>query len=224
MLPLETHRDFYQNLDLLYKEYIRDKHLHYLGLRPPNVFNEQTNSYGHPVDQISEVFSTAEKSLNTQLLRDILIKHTKDRRNINVHLESHVKEVTRNPIGFRVKIWNEKALRSDDFDNVINCLWDERLSIDQQMDLLPNYEWNYRLKYRFFVKLTKSLYHLNSCTIVLGEFGDLVVYPDNNIAYMSWYPECRTDWNSDISPPQNWCSEMDHIGLTEKRSTLMKYN
>jgi hypothetical protein len=60
-----------------------------------------------------------------------------------------------------------------------------------------------RLKYRVLGQLPANLQSLPSVTMVLGRFGDLVVYADAP-AYLSWYPTCMRGWSQSVAPPSEW--------------------
>jgi hypothetical protein len=86
---------------------------------------------------------------------------------------------------------------------VVNCLWEGRLELDEQMGVLPKRKWVYRLRYRLLGQLSPELAGLPSFTIVLGPYGDVVVYPQRE-AYMSWYPACMQGWCTTLTPPPAW--------------------
>jgi hypothetical protein len=90
-----------------------------------------------------------------------------------------------------------------EFDQVVNALWDGRIAVDLSFGLTPAPGWLYRLKYRVIVELPKNLSRGPSATIVLGRYGDVVIRPDGS-AYLSWYPVCLQGWSHDSEPAQDW--------------------
>jgi hypothetical protein len=88
-------------------------------------------------------------------------------------------------------------------DTVVNCLWEGRLPVDRQLDLLPTRPWVYRLKYRVLGRLPNHLARLPSLTMVLGKYGDIVNYGDGRV-YFSWYPACLRGWSGEVTVPPAW--------------------
>ena len=116
-----------------------------------------------------------------------------------------VEEVVRKPHGFTVtgrtragETWRRDA------GSVVNALWDGRLAIDAQLDLVPTRPWLYRFKHRVLARTPRDLTGLPSMTVVLGAFGDVVTQPRNDSIYLSWYPVCQTGWSQDLAPPATW--------------------
>jgi hypothetical protein len=117
----------------------------------------------------------------------------------------NVRAVSRAPNGFRIEgttLDGTRWQRSTGI--VVNCLWADRLAIDEQLGVLSSRKRAYRLKYRVLADLPPRLSHLPSLTIVLGPFGDLVTNPRNNNAYLSWYPACMRAWSADVRTPPQW--------------------
>ena len=86
---------------------------------------------------------------------------------------------------------------------VVNCLWDGRLQIDRQLNLVPKAPWVYRLKYRVLGRVAPALRALPSLTFVLGRYGDVVLRSDGSV-YLSWYPTDMRGWSTDLAPPASW--------------------
>jgi len=108
-----------------------------------------------------------------------------------------------------------------DADLVVNCTWDGRLALDRELGIVPRRKWVYRLKYRLLGELPAALADLPSLSIVLGPYGDVVVYPKNRI-YVSWYPVCLRGWSTDLSPPSAWdvaCDGRDDAATADEIRT-----
>lgn len=85
---------------------------------------------------------------------------------------------------------------------VVNALWQGRLEIDSQLGIVPNRPWVHRLKYRVFARMPESLREMQSLSMALGPYGDIVPLGDE--IYLQWYPAARKGWSTDIVPPESW--------------------
>jgi hypothetical protein len=85
------------------------------------------------------------------------------------------------------------------YDQVVNCLWQGRLRIDQDRGIPLPASWMHRYKFsnRIHVGVPDAV---PSLTIVLGPFGDIVNYGERGL-YLSWYPTGVAGISSDVSPP-----------------------
>ena len=186
-------------------EKIKDQSLHYLGNRPDELFtNEDLEIPELNRDIVRMCVPTEELAINLDAFRTLLITEMKSRSNI-VFLGSHtIEEIQKTSYGYLLKgkknHQNDWTLQSE---QVVNCLWENRLYFDSQLGIETDRKWVYRLKYRILGKPCGHIAALDSFTCVLGAFGDLVNY-DNHHSYLSWYPECMRGWSSDITTPVNW--------------------
>ncbi|MES2521387.1 MAG: FAD-dependent oxidoreductase [Gemmatimonadota bacterium] len=98
----------------------------------------------------------------------------------------------------------ESASRVGAFDVVVNALWANRPAIDHRYGLVEPGPWYTRRKLGVSLLLRDVSARVPSATIMLGPFGDIVVYQSGRV-YMSWYPDCmigttsgleETDWNA----------------------------
>jgi hypothetical protein len=92
------------------------------------------------------------------------------------------------------------------YAQVVNCLWDGRLPIDQTAGLPPKPPWLHRLKFGVHVLLKESNPIFPCTTIALGPYGDIVAFGDRRL-YLSWYPSCLTGMSSELVPP-SWPREL----------------
>jgi hypothetical protein len=88
----------------------------------------------------------------------------------------------------------------ESYDFVVNALGSDRMRIDAQLGIQAERAWAFRLKY-FLRVTTATKSHLNSATVVLGPFGDIVNY-GNGALYLSWYPAGMTEWSNALCPPE----------------------
>jgi hypothetical protein len=106
--------------------------------------------------------------------------------------------------GFDIR-FDAGGLRSaGPFTAVVNALWANRPAIDQRYGLPPRGHWITRRKLGVNLPCAPGGVTLPSFTIMLGPFGDSVVYQSGRV-YLSWYPSCmigtttgaeETDWNA----------------------------
>jgi hypothetical protein len=59
----------------------------------------------------------------------------------------------------------------EQYDHVVNALWDGRLAVDKTIGLQPERPWLYRVKHYLRVRVPEVASTLPSTTIVLGAFG-----------------------------------------------------
>ena len=133
----------------------------------------------------SNVVTTPEVSIDTAYLRKILAEAVGEEPRIELMYGHVVEEVARKPYGFTVtgrtragETWRR------DTGSVVNALWDGRLAIDAQLDLVPSRPWVYRFKHRVLARTPRDLAGLPSMTLVLGAFGDVVTRPRDGSIYL----------------------------------------
>jgi glycine/D-amino acid oxidase-like deaminating enzyme len=88
----------------------------------------------------------------------------------------------------------------DDYDHVVNALWDGRLAIDATLGLVPKRPWLYRFRYGVRFESHNVLKMPPSLTMVHGPFGGVVCYT-NGAMYLDWYPACRVGSSNSLEPP-----------------------
>jgi glycine/D-amino acid oxidase-like deaminating enzyme len=94
--------------------------------------------------------------------------------------------------------------KRENFDSVVNALWESRLAIDETVGLRAGRPWLYRLKYGVGFTWPAELPRPPSATFVSGPFGEVVSYADST-TYLTWYPSCVTEVSNDLRPPY-WAS------------------
>jgi hypothetical protein len=197
----------YERLQQEYRTVLKQEGGSYLGQRPTSIWAPL------PVDHlqawIDEKFSvhgvqTVEASLELEGFRQVMRAALARSNAIELCYGCSIESVARTAQGFCVdgsradgRTWESQG------DIVVNCLWDGRLKVDEQMGIRPQRKWVYRLKYRLLGTLPSKLESLPSLTVVLGPYGDVVRYPHAK-TYISWYPACMRGWTSDLSVPKEW--------------------
>jgi hypothetical protein len=154
--------------------------------------------------EVVGLMETQEVALDLERLRAHLGHALEGRPAIETLYGNRVESAERTTSGFRVcgtakdsEIWQAEA------DILVNCLWADRLQLDETLGLRPNRSWVHRLKYRLLGELPGQLAHLPSLTFVLGPYGDIATYP-NARTYFSWYPACLQGWSDELMPPAAW--------------------
>ncbi|HEX6953973.1 MAG TPA: FAD-dependent oxidoreductase [Agromyces sp.] len=74
----------------------------------------------------------------------------------------------------------------EEFDVVVNALWDGRLAVDATAGLTPEPPWTHRYRQCVFVR-TRGEHDLPSALVAVGPFGDVKNYNGRDF-YVSWYP------------------------------------
>ena len=183
-----------------------DPSLNYLGERLTRLWEvcRQLPTWLNPAFA-SDVVATPEVSIDTACLRKVLRGAIKLEPRIKPMYGHVVKGVARKSYGFTVTGQTRAGEDwSYDAGSVVNALWDGRLAIDAQLDLVPSRPWLYRFKHRVLARCPRELASLPSMTLVLGAFGDVVTRPQDNSIYLSWYPVCQTGWSQYLAPPSAW--------------------
>lgn len=155
---------------------------------------------------VAAAVDTEETAIDPVGLRDLLEARIARSARIATRYCHRVEAIARTPAGFRLEGRRTDGSRwQQDADTVVNCLWDGRLRLDEQLGVVPTRPWVYRLKYRLLGTLPRALWNMPSLTLVLGPCGDLVVRPEGQV-YVSWYPVCLKGWSSEVSAPSSWAS------------------
>ena len=196
----------YQQLDQHYQLLIDQDGLHYLGEKPSHLWKTVQLPNQISRDFAVSAVSTPERAVDRERIRQLLKRFIDETDSIETLYNHRVDSVTRTATGFMVEGTGPEEFWQRQADIVVNCLWDGRLKIDQQMGIAPKRRWVYRLKYRMLATLPEHLDHLPAITFVLGRFGDVVTSPVSRTVYLSWYPSCLQGWCSEISPPRDWAS------------------
>lgn len=95
---------------------------------------------------------------------------------------------------------SDGIIQRDQFDHVVNALWDGRIAIDSSAGMRPRRTWIHRLKYGVSFRPPPGARPARSMTIVLGPFGEVVRYR-NGTVYLTWYPSCLTARTFEAEPP-----------------------
>jgi hypothetical protein len=204
MLPEKELLAHYFRLQEEYEK-IKDDSLHYLGNRPETLWTDthlQIPELNN--NMVQRCIPTEELAINLPAFRELLLTELAERDNIVFLGNRCIEEIQKKSFGYQIKGKYENGSPwLIESEKVINCLWENRLYFDRQLGLEAERKWVYRLKHRILGIASPTVKAMDSFTCVLGAFGDLVNY-DNQLSYLSWYPECMTGWSSDITTPETW--------------------
>ena len=145
-------------------------------------------------------FRVPERSLNTAWLADRLAGAVAAEPRIRSVTGTRVSAVTP-----RAQSWNGpwrldgRPQIDDEFDVVVNALWEGLLGVDRSLGLEPESEWSHRLRVALFVTTGRPV-PLPSMILATGPFGDVKNY-DGRHFYLSWYPAGLVAGGEEIEPP-----------------------
>ncbi|NUQ81583.1 MAG: FAD-binding oxidoreductase [Bacteroidetes bacterium] len=223
MVPADRLFACYDQLAQDYHRELSDPELNYLGFREPVFWEPISCPVGFAPDRGLAWAKTCELALDLVGFRtELLTRLNGNGDRVQIRLNEKVMEVHDSPAGFRVVTSAaDGSLQTYESDLVVNCLWEDRIRIDQQVGLVPDYHWVNRLKYRLMIRLPDQLPVRDSFTYVLGAYGDLVTYPHSEWSYLSWYPVVMKGWSNDISTPSDWEAACNGLTPEEFRNQLI---
>jgi FAD dependent oxidoreductase len=109
----------------------------------------------------------------------------------------------------------------EEFDVVVNALWEGLLAIDGSVGLEPEQEWSHRFRLALFIR-TRRKVHLPSAVLATGPFGDVKNYDGYNF-YVSWYPAGLVASGEDIEPPANFPLPPDELVIARTLAGIQRY-
>ena len=197
----------YHAIEALYLDRLRDDPtLDYLGHRPGRLFRPvrlESLRSRFRIDRLRGAFETEELAVDTDQLAHALRAAIADEPNIHMLAGHRIESVERVVAGFRIEGPGPAGVWQQDAEQVVNCLWENRQSIDLRVGMNVVAGWLHRLKFRVVARLPARLHGAPSVTMVLGRFGDVVIRRDG-CGYFSWYPLCLKGWSDRLAPPDEW--------------------
>lgn len=195
---------YFQKLQTIYGDYIKNEKLTYLGKRPKRLFRKTTLPKQVNPDLFQACFSTEEAALRTESLKKI-IKEKIQTENISLYLNQYVTGAKRISNGFIVETHSEdKDIRQLESDLVVNCLWEGKMALDKEMGIKVEKDCNLRFRYGIIMKTPPSLQGLASFVMMQGPYGDFVNYPQSKESFFSWYPSSMKGMVIDQNMPPSW--------------------
>jgi glycine/D-amino acid oxidase-like deaminating enzyme len=131
-------------------------------------------------------FRVPERSVDTRWLADRLGAAVAAEAGVTLQLRTNV--VGAQPRGSADGRWRVYADKGydEDFDVVVNALWNGRLPIDVTAGLTPEAPWTHRYRLCVFAR-TRTECELASAVVAIGPYGDVKNYNGRDF-YLSWYP------------------------------------
>ena len=168
---------------------------------------------------VAAAFKTREVGIDPQILSALVRTRLSSDSRIRCILRAQVHGVKQNARRLTVNFDISGSSARERYDHVVNTLWDGRLAIDKTAGLEPERPWLYRVKHYLRLRAPALASTVPSTTIVLGAFGDIVVYGDGDF-YLSWYPAGMRGTSSALSPPA-WPLVLDEAASLEMRRSIL---
>jgi FAD dependent oxidoreductase len=214
LVPADRIERHFANVVALMRELAEGEGSLYLGEDVRKVWCRTVRSSDIYDEEITAaVFSTPERSIDVGRMAESLRQRIAADPRINFLPLMQVTEVVRLNGAWEVHCVHGGTPSCERYAQVVNCLWDGRLVIDQTAGLPPKPPWLYRLKFGLHFVLKQFDRPLPCTTIMLGPYGDTVRFDDGR-CYLSWYPSCLTGMSPEIAPP-HWPRELDGDAASE---------
>jgi len=212
---------YFQKLQTIYQDYMKNEKLTYLGKRPKTLFQKTSLPKQVNPDLFQACFITEEVALRTTGVKKI-IKEKIQSENISLCLNQCVTSAKRTHNGFMIETNSEdEGVQQLESDVVFNCLWEGQMPLDKEMGIQIEKGYNIRFRYGIIAKTPTPLQEFPSFTIIQGPYGDFVNYPQSNEAFFSWYPSSLKGMVVDQSMPPSWEEACEgHISNTLRQSIL----
>lgn len=178
---------FFSDLQSIYTSMItQDQELNYLGETPRHLFKRIPVPAKYNKSYFAAAFETEEYALDQKHLHN-MISASLEQQGVRLLFNATVKRVRRTKASQTGKFRISSTRGTHDVDVVVNCLWEGRAAVDDQMNV-PNWSGdNVRLKFGIKSAYIDDLGDAPSVTIVNGPFGDFVNYANQHRMYFSWY-------------------------------------
>ena len=215
---------YFQTLQTIYRDYMKNEKLTYLGKRPKRLFQKTSLPKQVNPDLFQACFATEEAALRTVGVKKI-IKEKVQSENISLCLNQRVTSAKRTHHGFVVETHSEdEGVQQLESDVVFNCLWEGQMPLDKEMGIQIEKGYNLRFRYGIITKLSPSIQEIPSLMIVQGPYGDFVNYPQSKEAFFSWYSSSLKGMIIDQSMPPSWEEACEgHISNTLRQSLLNEF-
>jgi hypothetical protein len=170
-------------------------------------------------EAIIGAFQTGEYSLDTDQVADVITRCVKAHPNIVVRTNTSVVMAEKTVSGnFAIHTCYGAERRVYRYPFVVNCLWGDRIRVDQGVGVLPSRPW--LMRYKAAITLRRAiddrfLKSLPSTTFILGPYGDVVNHGNGKV-YISWYPVCKLAETS-----TNTCNSLFEAAATADQDLLV---
>ncbi len=207
LLAPDDLQERYTSIERLYAENLRGRSdSDYLGYRPQSLFKRIDLEELSPqlsAENLIGAFRTEEVAIDPVKLAEAVRAALSASPRIQFLPDHKVETVERQAGHFRVYGTSPEGRWQIDAGQVVNALWDRRIQIDRTIGVENELGWVHRLKYRIIARVPDRLRGGPSATMVLGPYGDVVIWPDGT-AFFSWYPLGLRGWTHDPAPPDSW--------------------
>ncbi len=145
-------------------------------------------------DTVAGAFQTGEFSLDTTQVAEVVAACIEAHPNILVHTSTSIVTAEKTVGGnyaIHTRCGTEKRVYRYPF--IANCLWSDRIKVDEGVGIVPAHPWLMRYKAAITVRRradSQLLRSLPSATLILGAYGDVVNHGNGKV-YVSWYPVCK---------------------------------
>jgi glycine/D-amino acid oxidase-like deaminating enzyme len=145
-------------------------------------------------------FRVPERSVNTTWLADRLAGAVATEPRIRLVMRTRVSGVAPSALPWSGP-WRLDCRPEidEEFDVVVNALWEGLLAVDRSLGLEPEWQWSHRFRLALFIKTGRRVC-LPSMILATGPFGDVKNY-DGYHFYLSWYPAGLVASGEEIEPP-----------------------
>jgi glycine/D-amino acid oxidase-like deaminating enzyme len=169
--------------------------------------------------RVAAAYRTPEIGIDPEALAQAVRDRLSSVANINCRLRAHVHGVVATDDDVSVEFETDEGRSRDTYDHVVNALWDGRLAVDRTAGVHPHRPWMFRVKHYLRLRAPAAARDLPSATIVLGAFGDVVVYGARDM-YLSWYPAGLRGRSLALMPPP-WPLTLDEAASAEIRLGIL---
>jgi hypothetical protein len=173
----------------------------YLGTTPEHSFERNPASdharlFSSRLTQGS--FRTRELAVSPLAVANVLIRAIGSHPNVNFIGGTEVLSAARRSDGtVEVETRQDGAHAKRRYACVANCLWDDKLRVDDTAGIAPDGPWLLRYKATITIETgSPAVEAIPSATGILGSYGDVVNQGDGS-CYVSWYPRCKLEETAD---------------------------
>lgn len=191
----------FHSVDKMIREAIEASGQNYLGTSHPGPVEKLKSIDYFDSSLVMAAFQSPEKSVDTQFIADQLVGIVSANPLINFIGHTQITAITKyNKKYFGIVCGDGSLLKG--YRSVVNTTWEDRLRIDQTAGYNSETPWIYRYKFAIHLDNFKNIEEIPSTTFLLGPFGDVVNFKNGNY-YLSWYPNCCTNFSRDHRPDES---------------------
>lgn len=165
---------------------------------------EEIKTSGLAIDSLQGALKTNEYSVNTTQVSNVVSASLLSNPMIDWQGKTEVVRAEKLQNGrYRIHFQQGERQFHEEFDAVINCLWEDRVRIDKTIGIEPSRPWLVRYKAAisgFSAKLQKKPENHPSLTLITGAYGDFVNHGNGHF-YLSWYPKCKLGESQELVFP-----------------------